>query len=190
MNNRKPLLPVKYDIVFRLFFADERNAEDLVSLLKAILNLPEDDYQDIEIADPHLLPDYVGDKLAIIDVKLRTKSRKVLHIEIQLKVTPFMRERIIFYNAKLITEQIGSGDNYADIHKVISIVITDEKLILGSPEYHHRFTNYDHVAGVELTDISEIHTIELQKLPEHTDGTELYYWAKFIAAETEAVSLL
>ena len=39
--------------------------------------------------------------------------------------------------------------------------------------------------GVEFSDISEIHTLELRKLPEGTDGTILYDWAKFIAAETE-----
>ena len=31
----------------------------------------------------------------------------------------------------------------------------------------------------------EVHTLELQKLPDSTDGTALYDWAKFIAAETE-----
>ena len=68
---------------------------------------------------------------------------------------------------------------------MISIVITEEKLIAGSPKYHHRFTLYDAEAGVELSDIIEIHTLELGKLPEGADGTELYDWAKFIDAETE-----
>jgi len=185
LDHRKPLLPVKYDVVFRLFFADERNAEDLKNLLKSILSLPEDDYNEIEIADPHLLPDYVGDKLAVIDIKLYTKSRKVIHIEIQLQVTPAMRERIVFYDAKLITEQMGSGDRYDEIRKVISIIITDEMFIPDSPRYHHRFTFYDPDAGVEFSDTVEIHSIELPKLPDDTDGTPLYDWAKFIAAETE-----
>jgi predicted transposase/invertase (TIGR01784 family) len=184
MDNRT-FLPVKSDVIFRLLFADERNSEDLIDLLKSILNLPEEDYDDIEIADPYLLPDYVGDKLAVIDVKLHTKSRKVIHIEIQLKVTVAMRERIIFYDAKLITEQIGSSEKYEKIKKVISIIITDEKLISLSPRYHHRFTFYDADAGIEFTDLIEIHTVELQKLPDSTDGTALYDWAKFIAAETE-----
>jgi len=63
---------------------------------------------------------------------------------------------------------------------------TDEPLISDSQKYHHRFTFYDPVAGVEFSDIVEINTLELGKLPEWTDGTELYDWAKFIAAESEA----
>ncbi len=50
--NKQAILPVKSDLIFRIFFADERNEEDLISLLKAMLNLPEDDYNEIEIADP------------------------------------------------------------------------------------------------------------------------------------------
>ena len=81
--DKRAFLPVKSDVVFRLFYADERNEEFLISLLKSMLNLPEDD------------------------------------------------------------------------------------------------------AGVEFSDILEIHTLELGKLPKSTDGTELYDWAKFIDAETE-----
>ena len=75
MDNRT-ILPVKSDIIFRLFYADERNKEILVSLLKSMLRLPEDDYHEIEIADPHLLREFEEDKLAIIDVKLYTQTRK------------------------------------------------------------------------------------------------------------------
>ena len=183
--DKREFLPVKIDVIFRLFFADERNKESLISFLKSVLKLPDDDYSEIEIADPHLLREYDGDKLAVIDVKLHTKSRKVVHIEIQLKVTPELKNRIILYDSKLIAEQIGSGDDYNVIQKVISIVITEEKLIPNSLKYHHRFTFYDPAVGVELSDIIEIHTLELEKLPEGTDGTELYDWAKFINAETE-----
>ena len=132
-----------------------------------------------------MLPEANGDKLAIVDVKLKTKNGKIIHIEIQLKVTPEMKERIVYYDAKLITEQIGSGDKFSKIKKVISIIITEENLLKQSQRYHHRFTFYDPDAKVELTDIIEIHTLELKKLPPTHDGTELYDWAKFIATDNE-----
>jgi len=181
----KKFLKIKSDVMFRLFFADERNQEFLIGFLKSVLRLPEDDYNIIEIADPHLLRDFDGDKLGIIDVKLKTKSGKIVHIEIQLKVSPELKERIIFYSSKLITEQIGSGDDFNTIKKVISIIITDEELIAISPNYRHCFTLYDREASIELSDIMEIHTLELHKLPKDTDGTLLYDWASFIDAESE-----
>jgi predicted transposase/invertase (TIGR01784 family) len=183
--DKSQFIPVKSDVIFRLFYADERNEEFLISLLKSMLKLPEDDYNEIEIADPHLLREFPSDKLAIIDVKLHTKSRKIIHIEIQLKVTEALKRRIILYGSKLITEQIGIGDEYDVINKVISIIITDEDITAESQNYHHRFTFYDSKAEVEFTDIIEIHTLELHKLPPGTDGTKLYDWAKFIGAESD-----
>ena len=176
--------PVKDDIIFHLFFADEKNSEFLISFLKSILSLSEDDYEKIEIVDPHLLREFIGDKLGIVDVKLYTKTRKVIHIEIQLKVNPDLKNRIILYNSKLIAEQIGSGNNYDIIKKVVSIIITDEIFISGKSKYHHRFTYYDPEDLTEFTDIVEIHTLELNKLPSKDDGTTLYNWVKFIAAKS------
>jgi predicted transposase/invertase (TIGR01784 family) len=46
-------------------------------------------------------------------------------------------------------------------------------------------TLYDSDAGVEFSDLLEIDTLELGKLPDDTDGTKLYDWARFIAAENE-----
>ena len=182
---KQKLLPVKSDIVFRMFFADERNEDFLISFLKSVLKLPKEEYKKIVIADPHLLPEHIGDKFSVIDVKLHTKSGKTIHIEIQLQVTKDTRDRIVFYDAKLITEQLGSGGKYESIQKVISIVITNKELIKNSSRYHHRFTFYDPEAGVEFSDVIEIHSLELNKLPDRTDGTELYDWAKFINAESE-----
>jgi len=181
----KVFIPVKSDLLFRMFYADERNELFLISLLKSMLMLQDSDYDEIEIADPHLLREFPTDKLAIIDVKLKTATGKIIHIEIQLKITNELKSRIIFYGSKLITEQIGSGQDYDIINKVISIIITDEQLVANSPRYHHRFVFYDADAGVEFTDIIEIHTLELCKLPDGADGSSLYDWAMFIAAESD-----
>jgi predicted transposase/invertase (TIGR01784 family) len=166
-----------------MIFADTRNNEFLISFLKSVLQLPGEDYAAIELLDPNLSREFAEDKLGIVDVKLHTKSGKTIHIEIQLSVPPEMRNRIVFYDAKLITEQIGKGDNYDIIKKVISIVILDENMIHDSHQYHHKFTFYDPSAEVELTDIIEIHTLELKKLPQDSDGSKLYDWARFIAAD-------
>lgn len=179
------ILSAKHDIVFRQFFADERNLEDLAEFLKAVLRLPDDEYEKIEIVDPNMLPDYSKSKYSVVDVKLYTKSRKVIHIEIQLKVTSELPKRLVFYMSKLITEQLGSSEDYEKINRAISIVITDEKLVKQSPRYNHRFRLYDCEAGVEFTDLVEINTIELSKLPPAADGSSLYDWACFIKADTE-----
>jgi predicted transposase/invertase (TIGR01784 family) len=186
VDGQNTILALKYDVIFAIFFSNKRNEEDLVGLLKAILKLPDDEYELLDVSDPRLHPDYVGKKHAVIDVKLKTKSGRVIHIEMQLEVRPEFMNRVVFYNAKLVADQLESGDDYGEIQQTITIIITGERFVKDGERYHHRFVYHDKDAGVDLTDLTEIHTVELCKLPPKPDGTALYDWAKLIAAETEA----
>jgi len=53
-------------------------------------------------------------------------------------------------------------------------------------KYHHQF-RYRTDDGVEFTDLSEINTLDLGKLPLDDDSTELWYWLKFIKTDNEEV---
>ena len=172
------------DVIFKLFFADERNIELLTAFLQSVLDIPADDYDVLNITDPHLLREYPDDKLGIIDVKLTTKTGKVINIEIQVAPLPQLRERVVFYDSKLITEQIGDGEDYNKIKRVISVIITDFQFIDESPKYHHRFVLHDPENHVTFTDTLEIHTLELPKIPGDSDGTPLWNWMKFLAVRS------
>ncbi len=175
-------LSPKNDFIFKLLFGDERSIEILTDYLKSVLRLPADEYEEVNLIDPHLKQEHAEDKLGILDVRVRTKSRKVIDIEIQVKPSPELRERVVYYGSKMITEQIVSGGRYAGIKRVIQIIITDHPLITGSDRYHHRFTLYDPEARTEFTDILEVNTLELPKLPAQDDGTELWNWMRFLSA--------
>ena len=179
------ILPVKRDIIFKIFFADERNIEFLTDLLKSTLSIPADEYEEVVIVDPHLIREHPTDKMGIMDVKLKLRSGKIIHIDIQCKPYPHMRERIAYYDAKMIAEQLGKREQYHNIKQVISIVITEKEFIPDSVNYHHRFTMYDRENDVELTDIVEVHTLELCKIPAEADDERLCYWMQFIKAEGE-----
>jgi predicted transposase/invertase (TIGR01784 family) len=176
-------LSPKNDVIFKLLFGDERNIALLTDFLKSVLRLPDDEYDEVIIVDPHLLRENIGDKLGILDVKVKTKSKKVIDIEIQVEPTAQFKERVIYYSSKMVTEQVGKGGKYQRIKRVISIIITNYPLIEKSPKYHHRFTLYDQENKVEFTDIIEVNTLELEKLPKSEDGTKLWDWLKFLSAE-------
>ncbi|NLC43328.1 MAG: hypothetical protein GX783_03490 [Clostridiales bacterium] len=74
-----------------------------------------------------------------------------------------MRERIMFYTAKMITEQIGKGEEYDTIKRVISIVITDYRLIPENEQYHNRYQLYDSKTGSRFTDLLEVDALEYEK---------------------------
>ena len=184
---KKILSPIS-DIIFKLLMGTESSIEILTDFLLAVLNLSPDEYDEITISNPFLLQEYKGDKLGILDVKLKLKSGKILNVEIQVDPMPFMESRILFYVSKLITEQVGEGDQYEKIKRVISIIITGHTLIEQSEKYHHHFGLYDIESKVLLTDALEIHTLEIpkaRKVVEDTEKTHLLNWMKFFDAKTE-----
>ena len=177
------ILPPKSNTVFQLLFGDQRNVELLADFLKAVIDIPEDEYGDIVIINPHLPREYPDKKLGVVDLRLTTRSGQIIHVEIQRKPVPAMRDRLVFYDSNLISGQISKGEEYSSLKRVISILITDYPLIPESPPYHHRFTLYDPRTTVEFTNILEIHTLELPKIPE-TPDVYLWNWLRFFRAET------
>jgi len=177
-------LSPRSDLIFKLLFGNEHSVEILTDFLKSVLRLPVSDYDEVTIVDPYLLREYDGDKLGILDVKLKTKSKRTIDIEIQVKPAPEFKERVVFYSAKMIAEQVGAGEDYSLIKQVISIIITDYTLIPESPRYHNHYTLYSPETHSEFTDLIEVNTLELSKLPDDEDGTKLWNWMKFLNARS------
>jgi len=190
VNDKKPLLPVKSDFVFKLIFGDQRNVDILGEFLKSVLDIPEEEYEHITVVDPHIKKESKDDKYGILDVKVHTKSGKIIHIEIQVEPIPDMKERIVYDQSKLITEQISSGQDWSVIKKSVTIVITDYVFVPENEKYHNQF-RYRTEDGLEFTALTEINTLELKKLPSDTDSSELWYWMKFIKSdEGEVLEML
>jgi len=188
MANALKILSPKLDLIFKLLFGTEGSIEILTDFLLSVLKLSPSEYDKITIANPFLLQEYKGGKLGILDVKLTLKSGKVINIEIQVDPMPAMTSRILFYTSKMVIEQMGESDPYDKIKRVISIVITDHPLIGESDKFHHQFGLYDLENKVLLTDILEIHTLEIPKARKHFDeaqDTQLLNWMKFLDAKTE-----
>ena len=186
MDNKKPLLPVKSDFVFRLIFGDQRNVDILGAFLRSVLDIPVEEYDRLTIIDPHIKKEYEDDKYGILDVKVHTVSGGVIHVEIQLRVHPDMEARTIYSQSKLVTEQMSSGRKWSIIKRAITIVITEDIFVPEGDRYHHQF-RYRTEDGIEFSDLVEINTLDLSKLPTDDDSTDLWYWMKFIKTDDEEV---
>ena len=178
----KPL-SARYDVVFKAIFGKD-HIHVLADFLKSLIALPEDEYKDISLEDPHLLRRHKGDKLGILDLRVATKSGKFLSVELQVAPQPSIWKRIEYYNARLLTDQIASGDDYDTLNRAITIVISYPVLIAESKEFHHCFSRYDKKTGVSYPDASsEIHMLEVQKA-RNAEDSPLVNWLRFFAADS------
>jgi predicted transposase/invertase (TIGR01784 family) len=181
---RNPLSP-RNDYFFKRIFGDARDKEILTDFLKAAIEIPAEEYDDIEIVDPASNAEHADDKCSVLDIKVRTKSGKTIGVEIQRYSEKTFRERIVYQVSKLIEEQISIGDDYCKINAVICIVITEFSLINENDEYHNRYVYHDGRTGSTFSDISAIHVFELTKLPPAgLDGEEpVLDWLRFIDSD-------
>jgi predicted transposase/invertase (TIGR01784 family) len=178
------MLP-KIDFAFKLLFGDERSKNILADFLKAVLpGLADEEFEELTITDPHLKRESSGDKLEILDVKLRTGGGKSLDIEIQVSDIPEMRSRISYYLSNMVTEQIGRGGDYNDLKQAVSIVITDYDFIPESMRCHTVFQMLEREEHFPFNDLMEIHVLNLERLPPDEEG-KLADWLRFLKAETE-----
>lgn len=126
-------LNLKNDVIFKAFFTKKGNEKYLKSFLESILKETVDEIEIIGEASLERIK--TTDKLGRLDIKATINNNKVVNIEIQVRDNKDMKQRSEFYGSKLITEQIGKGDNYKEIKPVILINILDYNM-LDVPEYY------------------------------------------------------
>ncbi|MDR2071581.1 MAG: Rpn family recombination-promoting nuclease/putative transposase [Treponema sp.] len=122
---KNTLLSPLADDVFKALFAGQRNIGNLAAFLRAVVNLPDEEFTRLTILDPHLKRQFQKDKQGILDIRVLTKSGKVISVEVQVCLFAAIRKRILYYLAKLIWEQMRRGDDYKRIQQVIIILICD-----------------------------------------------------------------
>jgi predicted transposase/invertase (TIGR01784 family) len=160
------------DYVFKLIFGDRRHLDILAAFLKAVLDLPEAEYDHLVIVDPILKRFWKKGKSGILDILVHTTSKRIIHVEIQVEPFKPMRQRILFYASKLIWDQLRWGENYDTLKQTVSIVICDHILLPEEKDYLSRYELRNRTGGI-FTDMLEIIILELPKLPPETDGSLL-----------------
>jgi predicted transposase/invertase (TIGR01784 family) len=183
VKEKKPPLSLKNDYVFRSVMGRPDSRAELADFLKSALDLPEDDYEELTVIDPHLLAWKADDKESILDVRIRTKTGKQVDVEVQLFTKLSFRERIVYYNARMYADQLLTGQDYRRLGRAISVVVTDFEVVHEDENYFHRFTLYDSQSRIQFSDAQEICLLELPKLPDKSDGTALWRWLRFMKTE-------
>ena len=184
------LLDPKMDFVFKNIFGSEKHPNILISFLNATLK-PKDLITAVEIKNTDLNKGYIEDKFSRLYVKATTSNNEIINIEIQLKNEYNMIKRSLFYWSKLYSEQLNEGEDYSVLKRTICINILNFKY-LKTRKFHSGYRLKEIYSNEELTDVAEIHFIEIPKLEEGTDEKDmLVAWIEFLKnPESEKVRSL
>ena len=176
---------LKNDYLFKRLLGAEENKAILQDLLEVILDIPHKEIEEIELLDKELKKDQLEDKTGILDVKIRLKNRTIINIEIQALWDDSFINRTLFYWAKIYIEEFKQGEDYSSLNKCVTINIVGKGFKLNN-KIHSRYCLKDIETDEILTDILEIHFLNLEKARELKNIDDpLVRWLLFIDSNSK-----
>ena len=177
----RTLLSPKVDFVFKKIFGSEENKSVLISFLNATLK-PKKEIVSVDLKNTDIEKEYLKDKFSRLDVKATTSNKETINIEIQLKNEYDMIQRSLYYWSKIYEEQIQEEDSYSNLNRTVCINILNYNY-LKNDRFHNIYRLKEIETNEELTDIEEIHFIEIPKLRElnlNDEADMLEVWIEFL----------
>lgn len=160
----RTLLNPQIDFVFKKIFGSEKNKEILINFLNAVIK-PLNPIQEVIIRNNYIDKDYIESKFSRLDIKATTNNKEHINIEIQIKNEYNMIQGTLYYWSKMYSEQIQNRENYNKLERTVCINILNFKY-LDNKKYHNTYRLKEMTTNEELTDLQEIHFIELPKFDE------------------------
>ena len=188
------LMKPSMDFVFKRLFGAEESKDSLISLLNAIIE-SDSPIKDVELKNTDLEKEHLGDKFCRLDIKAKTDKGEIINVEIQVRDEYNMVQRTLYYWSKIYSDQLEESENYKNLARTVCINILNFKL-LDNDRYHNTYRLKEVTTNKELTDIEEIHFIELPKSKEIKSEEvnnidSLLKWIEFIKEpESETVRIL
>ena len=174
------IMSPKIDFAFKELM---RNDYVRKGFLSAVLNIKDTLIKSTVLLNTNLPKIHEDEKQGILDVRLTMNDDTEINIEIHLAYMRTWADRSTFYVSKLLVEQVDINKNYSNIKKCINISLLDFNYIKETERFHTVYHLREDTENIKYTDILEIHVVELPKLPQKDDGTDLYDWVRLIKAE-------
>ena len=161
--------PLTSDIIFKAVYGQDNQEckHALILLLNLILERKDDPIVDLTYKNPFSIAECAEcneKKPIVMDIFVETQSGELIDIEMQVHVSGLFINRTLFYGCDLIRQGLELGSEYDTLKKSIVISIVRGKLFPELPAAHSCFTMHEQETGKELTDILQLHYLELGKL--------------------------
>lgn len=172
------IISPKTDFCAKELFLHETIRKHFIS---DVTGIPLERIKSVRISNPYLSRRYQKQKQGIMDVLVELNENTKVNIEIQVRFYTHWDKRNLFYLAKMYTDDLRTGDNYAKLKKSISISVLDFDYTDG-PQYHSVYYLRDE-AGRQFTDLFEVHIIEFRKKLDGSNPVD--DWIRLFNAHTE-----
>jgi predicted transposase/invertase (TIGR01784 family) len=164
------------DLLFKLVFGDERNKRALIHLLSSVVGFR---VANVDIRKTEMTPEFIGGKESRLDVLATDEEGRLYNIELQKRNDINMRERSLFYWSEIFYKQLEKGESYDFLRKTICINLLEFKLINDEAFWHIYHMREDKTHEI-LTDMEEIHFLELPKMKKFSKKSPITWWLEYL----------
>ncbi len=169
------------DFACKMVLGNPAHSGLTVHFLNSVLQWPSPIVH-VEHLNPIVWSEFETDKLAVLDILAMDERGCRFNIEVQRRAEKSLRERLTYYAATQLVDQIGKGHPYSQLLPSVGICIFKGSLFPDRVDYHQQF-RLRTTTGLELTPCLEIHTLELYKflepLDKISDDDPLGHWMDF-----------
>ena len=99
------------DFACKLLLGNPEYPDITIHFLNAILRLPAP-IVSVEIVNPIVWKEFEADKLSILDILAIDNADRRLNVEVQRTKPASLAQRLAYYSATQLVDQIGEGDSY------------------------------------------------------------------------------
>ena len=176
------VVKIKLDIIFKKLFTE--NVTMLKNFLCDILDIPIGKVKSIQVLNGEIQPEDIQGKQVRLDIKIQMDDR-IIDVEMQMQDKGDFKDRILYYWAKIFSEQLKKGENYKDLNQTIAINILNYDLF-DCKEPYSTFKLLETERHELLTDKCILLFFELTKVNKNVDKKDRKkLWLQLINAETE-----
>ena len=135
-----PKILIRFDWAIKSLLRDKANFDILEGFLCALLE--DDSIEIIELLGEEGQQEDESEKFNRVDILVKDNQDRRIIIEVQTTRESDYLERLLFGTSKAIIENIGLGNAYSNIHKVISVSILFFNLGRGDDYLYHGTTSF------------------------------------------------
>jgi predicted transposase/invertase (TIGR01784 family) len=171
------------DYMFKIVL--ESNINVLKSLICALLHLLITDIT-IEVRNPIIPGESVGDKEFILDIKIMMNDNTVINLEMQLRNLGNWIDRSLNYLCRLY-DDLSFGQDYNETMSAIHIGFLDFTLFDDKPEFYATYKMLNTKNSNIYSDKFALSVVDLSKIELATEEDKAYgidQWAKLFKATT------
>ena len=190
--NNLPSGEIKYgftnDYMFKAVM--QKNKHVLEGLLYTLLSLPKGSIAQLEIVNPIVLGEAIGDKTCILDIKVVLNNNKIINIEMQVNKSDYWPERSLTYLCRTFNH-LKSGNGYELIMPSIHIGILDFEADNLPKSLYSEYKLLNTKTHEIYSDKFILYVLNLKAIGdtssnpnESPENEEIYRWAKLFKAKS------